>query len=110
MTEPMGFEEFCKWIDEMGGRVMIKIVGYLVIDVANTIFCGFVLSELWSWFVVPFGVMQISVAWGVGICTVASLLSTPILQDADKINELIVLRFARTTISYLFGYVALQFI
>lgn len=22
MTDPMGFEEFCKWIDEMGGRVM----------------------------------------------------------------------------------------
>ena len=40
----------------------------------STILSGWVLTILWAWFVVPFGIQQIGIAHGIGICFVGRLI------------------------------------
>ena len=46
-----------------------------VVGVVADIFRGFVLSKFWAWFLVPLGVLNISLAHAVGIVFFASLFS-----------------------------------
>lgn len=40
----------------------------------SAILNGWVLATIWAWFIVPFGIQQISIAHGIGICLVGRLI------------------------------------
>lgn len=46
--------------------------------------CGVVVSDMWTWFVVPFGVMPIGIAHAMGIITI---LGVPTFGIAYKLVE-----------------------
>jgi hypothetical protein len=71
---------------------------------------GFILSIMWGWFVVPFGIQQISVPWAIGLCGIASILGNaqiPVDEDKKKKHALNVL--LRPWLILLVGYIAKQF-
>lgn len=46
---------------------------------------GWILSILWGWFVVPFGLPQIGIAWAIGLATVVSAITpTPTGESGGK--------------------------
>lgn len=51
---------------------MLIILG-LGIWILNILYGGFVLTLLWSWFIVPFGVVNITIPWAIGLTCVASM-------------------------------------
>ncbi len=40
----------------------------------SAILNGWVLATIWAWFIVPFGIQQIGIAHGIGICLVGRLI------------------------------------
>lgn len=58
---------------------LLVILGLLLF--ASFIIClsavinGYVLTILWTWFVVPFGISPINIPWAVGLCLILSLLT-----------------------------------
>lgn len=56
------------WMGVAAGPVAIAIfAGGLILE-------GYVLSIVWSWFMVPFGLPQISIPWAIGVSVTASLV------------------------------------
>jgi hypothetical protein len=57
-------------MDKLGTAVIAIICAILA-----TILSGFVLTQLWAWFIVPLGVPAIGIAHGIGLSLVASMLT-----------------------------------
>ncbi len=63
--------------------MFLIIVGIVAVMVVSSIINGFVLSTLWSWFVVPtFGLPELSIAAAIGISLIIRTLTYQ-----DKSNE-----------------------
>ena len=71
---------------------------------------GFILSIMWGWFLVPFGLPHVSVPWAIGLVGVAGIFSntTPPL-DEDKKNKFALTVLAKPWLILLVGYIAKQF-
>lgn len=59
----------------------------IVMMVTSTIMRGFVLSYAWLWFVVPFGVAPIGIAWAMGISFLAGLLCNSHTKPSAAANK-----------------------
>jgi len=82
----------------------------LVVHTAIVIFAGWVLSQLWVWFVVPFGIQPIHTAWGTGLIILASIFSSPkIPKDDESVWELQIFNFLSVCIALLGGWIAQMF-
>lgn len=53
----------------MAGFIIAAISVWFV----SVLYSGLVLKLLWSWFVVPFGVMPITIAWAIGLSCIIEL-------------------------------------
>lgn len=53
----------------------LVIFGIVVLTVLSCLLSGWVLTILWGWFLVPFGLAQIGIAHGIGICLAGRLIS-----------------------------------
>ena len=57
----------------------------LVVLPIQAILGGFVLSQLWGWFMVPFGVVAISIPWAIGLSLlVGTFTMTPNVATKDQ--------------------------
>jgi len=56
----------------------------LLLIVPVTIFRGYVLSQLWHWFVVPLGVTDIGIAWAIGLSVLVTLFTFRYDIQTDK--------------------------
>lgn len=66
----------------------------LAASVLSSILRGYVLSILWGWFVVPFGVPPISVAWAIGISVLVTLLTTQYVKtEGDSKPDFVTMTF-----------------
>jgi len=61
----------------LGGLLFVMLVGSL--------FRGFVLAKMWLWFIVPFGVVELSVVHAIGLSLIVSFLTFQ--QGAEKKQE-----------------------
>ena len=66
-------------------------LGVAAFPVAVAAFCGgiilegFVLSIMWGWFMVPFGLPHITVAWAIGVSVLTSLFQpTPLGKPSNS--------------------------
>ena len=48
--------------------ILLVIIGAVLVGVLGTILNGFVLTFLWQWFIEPFGLAPIGIAWAIGLC------------------------------------------
>ncbi len=72
---------------------MIAVMVF-VFGLGAVILKGIVVQSLWSWFIVPLGVVSISVPHAIGISTIVSLFNTKIdietNDDEDRAKQLFV--------------------
>ncbi len=55
--------------------VILLAAGFIASVIVGTILRGFVLSILWGWFVVPFGVPPIGIAWAIGLSLMVGMVA-----------------------------------
>ena len=56
------------------GAILLLIIVLMAIPIL-AIVRGFVLSYLWTWFLVPFGLPEIGVAWAIGLSMIVAYLT-----------------------------------
>jgi len=89
--------------------LIVLVLGSLV-AVPLVILQGWVLSVMWGWFVAPtFGIAELSVPVGIGICFIASFLTRQTPNNTGKTDMEKVSEFVGFIVSPLFvllwGYV-----
>ncbi len=66
--------------------IMVALSVGAALIIALSLWRGFVLSYLWTWFLVPLGVPDIGIIHAIGISMIASFLTSQYInnKDADK--------------------------
>lgn len=66
----------------MGALLVIAgIIAYLV---GVVMLRGWVMSILWAWFITPFGLPAIGIAWAIGLSAVATMFTANLADTSDK--------------------------
>ena len=100
-----------------GGKVALGCCLAIAILPFSLLFKAFVLTQLWTWFIAPLGVMQVGLAHAYGISVALSLFTysgsnTSDDDDGDyveKILKSIFLAFAVPAVMWGFGYICTLF-
>ncbi len=66
---------------------------------------GWVITKLWGWYVVPFGIPQISVAHAIGIDLLMSYLTMHYTKSERSIVERIIISVGTPLMFLLFGWI-----
>ncbi|MBH3259170.1 hypothetical protein I5P78_22460 [Serratia marcescens] len=80
----------------------------VVVWLLSIIYFGFVATILWSWFIVPFGITPINLAWAIGLACLFGLgkgVPRPSVNDESIFSELL-MPFISTTLLLIIGYFA----
>ncbi|RZK44060.1 MAG: hypothetical protein EOO61_04505 [Hymenobacter sp.] len=62
--------------------VVLALIGFAVFAVAEAVYRGWILAILWAWFIVPLGVVPVTIPWAIGIMFVVGLITPGV--DATK--------------------------
>lgn len=86
----------------------------IIIFFIGVLYSGLVTSFLWGWFMVPFGLPEISIAHAIGLSLLVSMLSglrasTRDLEDSDGVVQGLVLVLIQATLVWILGYIASWF-
>jgi hypothetical protein len=86
------------------------IVGSLVVALSNLL-RGYVVYKLWFWFMVPLGIMNISVLQAMGISILGNLIAyqTPLKGEGRDFAEVVEISIAVSLIALFSGWVITQF-
>ena len=63
---------------------MVIAIGGFLFWLISLVYSGFAVYLVWGWFVVPLGVMPISLPWAIGLCCLAGLLRGGYFKAFDK--------------------------
>ena len=92
------------------------LIAFLVLWVPLILLNGFVLTKLWTWFMVPLGLGPIGIAHGLGLGVIATYFKGPDFQNNDwdglssaKVIGRVLSVSLRPLFLLLFGWVFLQF-
>jgi hypothetical protein len=93
--------------------VFLLIVAMVVVMVGGlAIWRGFVLTQLWTWFIVPtFNAPRLSIAVAIGICLVVGMFSHKQYNEDEKedTTKTLVNAFLSPLITLLIGYIVTLF-
>lgn len=64
--------------------IFIFVLGIVALYVPVAILRGWVLAKLWGWFVVPLGVVPITIPWGIGIALVMGMFQSRSYPKEEK--------------------------
>lgn len=64
--------------DESINRQLGVFLGAMAVLAAYSCYVGLMAWTLWGWFVVPFGLPQVTLAWAIGLCVTANLIVNPV--------------------------------
>ena len=70
----------------------MKSLGLLFLSVLASIYNGWLLTDIWAWFIVPFGVMQLSLPHAIGISMFVGYLrisgsAAKAVKDAETLDD-----------------------
>ncbi|EML1933748.1 MULTISPECIES: hypothetical protein [Serratia] len=87
--------------------LVLGLVGFLV-WMLSIIYIGFSATILWSWFIVPFGITPINLAWAVGLACLFGLgRGIPrSSEDNDKLFSELLMPYISTTLLLIIGYIS----
>ena len=95
---------------------MIKLFGAIGIAILSIFLTAFALTNLWTWFIVPFGIVKISYAWALGLSVLINYFTNdytykvPIEgHDRDKVMHDITVSIAKPLFAYGFGWLIFLF-
>lgn len=87
--------------------MVLGLVGFLV-WMLSIIYFGFSATILWSWFIVPFGITPINLAWAVGLACLFGLgKGIPrSSEDNERLYSELLTPYINTTLLLIIGYIA----
>jgi len=89
---------------------MAKILATLALWPFATVWRGYVIMHLWRWFVEPFGIQPIGIAWAAGLSLIISFLTFPARVDDESSFSFVAIKAALAPGMVLgFGYVIAGF-
>lgn len=68
--------------DDLIWKFLTGLGAFFFVMIAVTVFRGYVLSEMWEWFIVPFGVKSLNVVHAIGLSMIVAFLTYQ--HDAAK--------------------------
>ena len=86
------------------GVSIFTTIGVLALIPVLATFSGCILKTLWGWFIVPLGVMPLSLPQAIGIGILVSLFKTNVTEE--KLTKQIIANLTYLTVALLYGYVA----
>jgi len=69
------------------------LIGHIIVGFGGAIWRGFVLSLLWTWFAVPLGIPQVSIAFVLGFECLVRMLSYTLVPDIGAELEKTILKY-----------------
>lgn len=87
---------------------LLIFVGVVVYVAAAVLFRGWVISVMWTWFVVPFGLPSIGVVWAIGLsCMVGMFITSPASAKSsdDEVISKMLMPFVTGFIALLIGWI-----
>lgn len=81
----------------------------LLIALACVPLSGWVITKMWGWYVVPFGVPQISIAHAVGIDYLITYLTMHYTKTERTVSEIIMISVGTPLTLLLMGWIVSQF-
>lgn len=66
---------------------VIAFIALLIVDIPAIIFRGFVLTQLWGWFVVPLGADRLGIAHALGLSLMLGIFFAHIATKNDVKNS-----------------------
>ena len=92
---------------------MTKFIGTIALMAGNAIFRGYVMSMMWSWFIIPtFELPELSIVSAIGIALLIAFLTKEVdvneVQKEDlgkRISKGIVMGLAKSSAVLSFGYI-----
>ncbi|EGU3395831.1 hypothetical protein H3J60_004559 [Salmonella enterica] len=89
---------------------MILLIMPFVLWFVAFIYGAYSLTLLWSWFIVPFGIADITFPWAIGLFCIVSLVKGISLSDKEsEIWSLLAKNFALISLTVVFGFIAHKF-
>ena len=95
---------------------VLAFVAYIVAAIPLYFFSGWVLAKLWGWFVVPLGVVPITLAWAVGLSVLVGLFRPVPVSRRDPetpfgtyLLSILINSFLLTLIAWVIGGIALHY-
>lgn len=87
-----------------------KIIVILLAAIPGIIWSGFVIKILWIWFMVPLGIIEISLAHAIGIDIIITFLVSPSFDIENKTTtELISKMISKPATMLFMGFIAKGF-
>ena len=87
-----------------------KAMVIFLISIPGIIWSGFIIKTLWVWFIVPLGVIEISLPHAIGIDMLITFLTASSYNIKDKtITEIITMLIGRSVMFLFMGFIATLF-
>ncbi len=83
----------------------LMVLGAFAAVICGIILEGVVISVLWRWFIVPFGVREIGIAWAIGLATIVSVV-TPSPRGKPTNAEMAFNAIGKPLLMLLIGWIA----
>lgn len=88
----------------------MAVVGIALAAILSAVWSGYVLTVLWGWFIVPFGLPALSISWAFGLILVVSLLRSPARKPReDETWHVLACYTLGPLFALLFGWIAHSF-
>jgi hypothetical protein len=79
----------------------------LALTIGSVLYSGLTLMVLWAWFVVPFGVMPVTLPWAIGLCVIITAVKgVPSGLSEENWLWTALKPFAVCTLCLALGYIA----
>lgn len=86
---------------------MLKTTLGLAVWIGLLSYAGWALVHLWSWYMVPLGVVSINIPWGIGLMCIASLFKTQKWPEKETNPQAeLFLQVFMVTLALVVGYAA----
>ena len=93
------------------GKQVNLVILFLVVSIVYFLYAGWVLSDLWNWFIAPFGIAEITKAHAIGILITVSIMKGVGYIPKEKDNQSVVYASLFAPIfSWLIGYFVINHI
>lgn len=84
---------------------MLMLLG-LGLWIFNVFYSSYVLTLLWSWFIVPLGVVNITIPWAIGLSCLAGMYKGIPAQNEDSGWYELIMPVIATTLFLIIGFFA----
>lgn len=89
---------------------MILLILPFILWFVAFIYGAFSLTLLWSWFIVPFGITDITFPWAIGLfCVVSLIKGVPSSDKEGEIWSFVAKDLVMTSLALAFGFIAHKF-